>query len=214
MVGHVRFILVCILPAIALGKMQLDLPPQFFNDNDLTELYARDVEPIPGPLSFGHKYMTGGAGEGSQQLRPEEDFVQREQVKTDAMLPAYCEPPNPCPYGFSANDGCMEEFDNTAEFSRDYQGSQNCLCDEEHMFNCPGKASSEVQQFGDALEELIGKHGLEQHKGMMAKKFHEKRSNDSPRRKKRSVHYMKKSNPYMQGEPLRTVSKKDGRNVW
>jgi hypothetical protein len=59
MLGHVRFTLMCILPAIALAKMPLDLPPQFFNDNDLTELYTRDVEPIPGPLSFGHKFMTG-----------------------------------------------------------------------------------------------------------------------------------------------------------
>uniref|UniRef100_A0A914WXE1 Uncharacterized protein n=1 Tax=Plectus sambesii TaxID=2011161 RepID=A0A914WXE1_9BILA len=38
--------------------------------------------------------------------------------------------------------------------------------------------------------------------------------NDSPRRKKRSADHHQKENPYMQGEPLRTVSKKNGRNVW
>uniref|UniRef100_A0A914UU43 Neuroendocrine protein 7B2 n=1 Tax=Plectus sambesii TaxID=2011161 RepID=A0A914UU43_9BILA len=176
MVGYAGVSVLCMLAAVALGKLPLDLPPQFFNDNDLTELYARDVEPNPGPIAFGHKYMTGGAGEGSQQLRPEDEYVEREHIKTDSVLPAYCEPPNPCPHGFSSDDGCTEEFENTAEFSRDYQGRQDCLCDEEHMFNCPGKASSEAQQFGDALEELLGKQGLAQHKGMIAKKFHAKRA--------------------------------------
>ena len=39
------------------------------------------------------------------------------------VLPAYCDPPNPCPAGYTAEDGCiqMEEFENKAEFSRKYQ---------------------------------------------------------------------------------------------
>merc|ERR1719210_1794323 len=55
------------------------------------------------------------------------------------VLPAYCDPPNPCPKGYTAEDGCiqMEEFENKAEFSRKYQASQNCMCDSEHMFSCP-----------------------------------------------------------------------------
>ena len=71
------------------------------------------------------------------------------------VLPAYCDPPNPCPAGYTAEDGCiqMEEFENKAEFSRKYQvlmmmimmmimmmmiqASQNCMCDSEHMFSCP-----------------------------------------------------------------------------
>ena len=55
------------------------------------------------------------------------------------MLPAYCDPPNPCPKGYTAEDGCIEveEFDNEAEFSRNYQAAQSCMCDSEHMFTCP-----------------------------------------------------------------------------
>ncbi|KAF2365944.1 Neuroendocrine 7B2 precursor [Trinorchestia longiramus] len=57
--------------------------------------------------------------------------------KTDGVLPAYCNPPNPCPLGFTASDGCLEEFRNTAAFSRNYQALQECMCDTEHMFDCP-----------------------------------------------------------------------------
>merc|ERR1712110_1356111 len=55
------------------------------------------------------------------------------------VLPAYCDPPNPCPKGYTAEDGCIEveEFDNEAEFSRNYQAAQSCMCDSEHMFTCP-----------------------------------------------------------------------------
>merc|ERR1712209_235104 len=57
----------------------------------------------------------------------------------NGVLPAYCDPPNPCPKGYTAEDGCieMEEFENKADFSRKYQSSQNCMCDSEHMFSCP-----------------------------------------------------------------------------
>ena len=39
------------------------------------------------------------------------------------VLPAYCDPPNPCPKGYTAEDGCieMDDFENEAEFSRKYQ---------------------------------------------------------------------------------------------
>ena len=54
-----------------------------------------------------------------------------------SMLPAYCDPPNPCPIGYTSADGCIEDFENTSEFSRRYQSSQKCICDTEHMFDCP-----------------------------------------------------------------------------
>lgn len=38
--------------------------------------------------------------------------------------------------GILAEDGCLEEFENTAGFSRDYQAMQECMCDTEHMFQC------------------------------------------------------------------------------
>nr|CAG4650476.1 EOG090X0DEG [Sida crystallina] len=57
--------------------------------------------------------------------------------KPENVLPAYCNPPNPCPIGYTGEDGCLEEFENTATFSREYQASQDCMCDTEHMFDCP-----------------------------------------------------------------------------
>merc|ERR1712095_133546 len=67
------------------------------------------------------------------------------------VLPAYCDPPNPCPKGYRA------------EFSRKYQASQNCMCDSEHMFSCPDvnsfdsmyKNQQEAGLFGlDAMNSL------------------------------------------------------------
>ncbi|GMR58024.1 hypothetical protein PMAYCL1PPCAC_28219 [Pristionchus mayeri] len=85
---------------------QLDLSENGISMND-ADLFggiaARDAEAMPtGPLKFGTKYMTGGAGEGDQQLTEDGEFKHREQVKSDNVLPAYCEPPNPCPVGFTA----------------------------------------------------------------------------------------------------------------
>ncbi|VDO84190.1 unnamed protein product [Heligmosomoides polygyrus] len=79
---------------------------------DFIDLISRDAESVPSPVAFGSKYITGGAGEGEQKLREEENFQQRQEVKSDNVLPAYCEPPNPCPIGFTAADGCLEEFEN------------------------------------------------------------------------------------------------------
>ena len=64
------------------------------------------------------------------------------------VLPAYCDPPNPCPAGYTAEDGCIgvEEFQNKAEFSRKYQASQSCMCDSEHMFSCPDYNQPQVKQ--------------------------------------------------------------------
>uniref|UniRef100_A0A1I8AYE6 Neuroendocrine protein 7B2 n=1 Tax=Meloidogyne hapla TaxID=6305 RepID=A0A1I8AYE6_MELHA len=156
----------------------------------------------------------GGAGEGDQQLHPESEFSHRQEVKSDNVLPTYCDPPNPCPVGYSSRDGCLEEFDNTADFSRSYQARQQCLCDQEHMFNCQSKSTSE--QYEQDLEQMLAKNGL--HKSMIAKKFHVTRA-EEPRRRKRSISPQQKHqsysryNPYLEGEPLNSVSKKDGRKV-
>merc|ERR1711971_356863 len=70
--------------------------------------------------------------------KPVKDIGGGRHVK-GGVLPAYCDPPNPCPKGYTQEDGCIEveEFENRAEFSRNYQASQNCMCDSEHMFSCP-----------------------------------------------------------------------------
>ncbi|EYC30131.1 hypothetical protein Y032_0005g2467 [Ancylostoma ceylanicum] len=121
----------------------------------------------------------------------------------------------------------------SAEFSRNYQAQQHCICDQEHMFNCAEKEASDL---GASLQELLDEHSL--HRNMIAKKFHEKRSSDEklslasailatvnnmcisqqlPPRRKRSIRHPpphQKTNPYLQGEILKTVAKKNGRNVW
>ncbi|KAI6229649.1 Neuroendocrine protein 7B2 [Aphelenchoides besseyi] len=197
----------------AIGVIAGEFGGNFYPDSDFIDLISRDIESLPGPMAFGHKYITGGAGEGDQQLHPDGDFESRQDVKSDNVLPAYCEPPNPCPVGYSAQDGCLENFENTADFSRNYQAQQECLCDHEHMFNCPTK---DKDGYENEMNEMLDRNGL--HKNMIAKKFHEKRSdNEEPRRKKRSAGFQKpqtRSNPYLNGEPLHTVSKKNGRHLY
>jgi hypothetical protein len=84
----------------------------------------RDSEYMQHNSLFGAQFMSGGAGEGPHLPKP--------QVKTDA-LPAYCNPPNPCPVGYSEDQGCTIDFENTASFSREYQAAQECMCDSEHV---------------------------------------------------------------------------------
>jgi hypothetical protein len=94
--------------------------------------------------------LQGGAGEGKQLLKPDGTVKNSKEVKTDAALPAYCNPPNPCPVGYSVEDGCLEQFENTAGFSREYQSAQDCMCDSEHMFDCPSSLGRVLQSPGDS----------------------------------------------------------------
>lgn len=50
---------------------------------------------------YGHQYVQGGAGEGSQRLKPDGSIPNVQVIKSDSVLPAYCNPPNPCPVGYS-----------------------------------------------------------------------------------------------------------------
>merc|ERR1712141_303493 len=80
----------------------------------------------------------GGQMDESHQQQNQPQGSSKAHLK-GGVLPAYCDPPNPCPKGYTAEDGCIEveEFDNEAEFSRNYQAAQSCMCDSEHMFTCP-----------------------------------------------------------------------------
>ena len=60
----------------------------------------RDEEHLPYNPLWGHQFLSGGAGEGKQYLNPEGTIPNPHQVKSDSILPAYCDPPNPCPEGF------------------------------------------------------------------------------------------------------------------
>lgn len=101
-------------------------------------------EYIDHPLALiGHQYVQGGAGEGRQLLGPDGAFENVQVIKSDHAVPSYCDPPNPCPIGYTAEDGCLEKFVNSASFSREYQVKQQCSCDNEHsLFNCASPVST------------------------------------------------------------------------
>ncbi|XP_046663785.1 neuroendocrine protein 7B2 isoform X2 [Homalodisca vitripennis] len=161
--------------------------PPYYQDSPHPSL--RDREYLQHSSLWGHQYMTGGAGEGKQHLKPDGAVQNQKQVKTDAALPAYCNPPNPCPIGYNAEDGCLEEFENTAAFSREYQSAQDCMCDSEHMFDCSSH-DSELDQFVQQFQ------AENPHKNLVAKKYHVE----------------KDSNPFLRGDKL-PVAVKKGLNV-
>nr|CAG4649676.1 EOG090X0DEG [Scapholeberis mucronata] len=109
--------------------------------------------------------------------------------KTENVLPAYCNPPNPCPIGYTADDGCLEEFENTAAFSREYQSSQDCMCDTEHMFDCPASSLNNKNAKNRATAKMV----------------------DTAIRKIMSD--FQSENPYLQGDKLPIAAKKGNRVV-
>jgi len=164
--------------------------PSYYYDDDLA-LDSRSLSPVvkdveyeaAGPGPEGFQYISGGAGEGLQHLTPEGGQNNTQEVKTDQSLPFYCHPPNPCPKGFTAADGCDENVTDTAEaqkaFINEAMRSGACACDDEHMFNCPvvGEELDREEQsgldglLGDVLEPAsAGGNPLKQHDFIVAKK--------------------------------------------
>lgn len=94
----------------------------------------RDQEYMRHSTLWGKQYLNS-EGRENHPLRPE---GVKSRPQPESTLPAYCSPPNPCPIGYTAEHGCIEDFENTATYSRRYQASQDCMCDTEHMFECPG----------------------------------------------------------------------------
>lgn len=129
---------------------------------------VRDQEYLQHSSLWGHQYVSGGAGEGPHRVEP--------QVKSDATLPAYCTPPNPCPVGYSEEQGCTTTFENTAAFSREYQAMQECMCDGEHMFECPQEPRESARQMEPDLESYLAhQYQTSEHKNLVAKKFYHKK---------------------------------------
>lgn len=150
---------------------------------------VRDQEMLQHSSIWGHKFISGGMGEGPNYIKS--------STKTDTCLPAYCNPPNPCPHGYSKAEGCIVDFDNTAIFSREYQASQECMCDSEHMFDCPSTdesrnsndVTSDIEKF---LVQQFQTSNEISNKNFIAKKL------NSPNI----------GNPYLKGEKLPTAAKK------
>lgn len=128
----------------------------------------RDQEFAQHSSLWGHHFVSGGHGEGGDSMPA--GFGRMPQIKTDASLPAYCNPPNPCPVGFTEEQGCLMDFENTAGFSRDYQAAQECMCDGEHMFDCQQESKRQLVN-SDLEQYLAQKFGSTEHKNLVAKKF-------------------------------------------
>ena len=128
---------------------------------------VRDSEHMQHSALWGSQFISGGAGEGPH----------KPQVKTDATLPAYCNPPNPCPVGYTEDQGCTTDFENSASFSREYQEAQQCMCDSEHMFECSAKAQQDQSNGQQNFGFLAHQFQPQEHKNLVAKKFWVKKVN-------------------------------------
>ncbi|KAI8479272.1 Neuroendocrine protein 7B2 [Branchiostoma belcheri] len=90
------------------------------------EYPAEEELGVEGPQS-----ITGGASEGVQHLGPAGNIpnLWAAMVESDnnRKPDAYPNPPNPCPKGYTAEDGCIEDMPDTADFSRLYQAREEAL---------------------------------------------------------------------------------------
>ncbi|XP_067839677.1 neuroendocrine protein 7B2-like [Heptranchias perlo] len=94
------------------------------------EYPAHQATNLVGPQS-----IEGGAHEGLQHLGPYGNIPNIVAELTGDNIPknfnqdqGYQDPPNPCPLGRKAANGCLEHTPDTAKFSSEYQAHQ-------HLFN-------------------------------------------------------------------------------
>jgi len=200
------------------------LPGRSTKDSEFFDVSDYDLGPSGHPsirdqeylqhstLNLGHKFGGNGALNVKGQKVPTE-------VKSDTVLPAYCNPPNPCPVGYTSDDGCLEVFENTAAFSRAYQGSQDCMCDTEHMFDChASQESDDESDINLGQSPFLNDMQMDgEHKRVVAKKFYNKnapeetlsRLNEMARNAAAHDSGIKlDENPYLQGEKLPIAAKK------
>ncbi|XP_029534579.2 uncharacterized protein LOC115140372 [Oncorhynchus nerka] len=109
------------------------------------EYPAHQATNIVGPQS-----IQGGAHEGLQHLGPYGNIPNIVAELTGDNIPkdfsedhGYPDPPNPCPVGKTAADGCLENAPDTAEFSRKFQNHQH-LFDPEHDYPALAKWNKEL----------------------------------------------------------------------
>ncbi|XP_034943982.1 uncharacterized protein 7B2 [Chelonus insularis] len=143
----------------------------------------------PNPSIRDQEYLQHSTLVSSQRLSQDGDSTHKiqpgglkgiKEEKSENTLPAYCTPPNPCPIGYTSENSCLEEFENTAAFSRDYQSAQDCMCDSEHMLDCP---NAEENDRG-SLRNQISNSDFDK------------------------IVQLQESNPYFRGEKLPIAAKK------
>jgi len=172
---------------------------------------ARDPEHMAHSSLQGVHKVAGGTAEGEPP---------KKQVKTDKPLPAYCNPPNPCPVGkTAAADNCVENFQNTMENNQRLLRAQDCPCDREHMWSCPAgqetvssKGGSGQAAFTNVMSQLAGlsPEGLADLGFGVPENKHEKlvaKKSPGMVRRKRSDEQAE-FNPYFEGKQLAVAAKK------
>nr|CAX74242.1 Neuroendocrine 7B2 precursor [Schistosoma japonicum] len=219
-------------------KSNYELYPNTNNNNDkvlnqpsLTE--RRNEIAYQNPLWGEHK-VTGGSSEtgqwidyallgaGAQDLLDNESSVDNFNLSNEIEsfhieskvdnLPAYCDPPNPCPLNYKSHDlpsPCDHGIEDTIEFNRNWiirkMENGECSCDNEHMDSCPieSNENGDKNNFVSAQKADRKPYWVnpylrgESRKRLVAKK-----------RVKRShvYHY----NPYLMGSVHKTAVKKIG----
>jgi len=139
----------------------LDLVDDSYGDYDPAKRFDYDqAESFPAQL-VEQQALDDEESEVSDVPKTEPAVSQGNQAHANSMLPAYCDPPNPCPLGYTAADGCIEDFENTSEFSRRYQATQKCICDTEHMFDCPEENAHRGEEDIAAVNILAGIPGID-----------------------------------------------------
>lgn len=142
----------------------------------------RDHEYLRHSSLVANQRMNDEAGEDRHKVQAAEPKRPKEE-KSENTLPAYCTPPNPCPIGYTSTfinifiasknkliklfffflgaNNCLENFENTAAFSRDFQASQDCMCDSEHMLDCLNNNNENNQAMSGQIansefEKIVG----------------------------------------------------------
>lgn len=192
--------------AIVRYSLLSDAMRNFENSDGDFENFASDngdSHPIPSirdqeKLQHSSLWSYNAKNDGilkSAQTKPQYKI----RVKNEASLPAYCNPPNPCPVGYTEDQQCTTDFENTSAFSRDYQAAQECMCDDEHMFNCPPKKNVNTDDpldFDSDVKMLLSKQFellSQQHKNLVAQQD---------------------NNPYLAGDKLPIAAKKGTLAYW
>ncbi|KAK3589060.1 hypothetical protein CHS0354_008710 [Potamilus streckersoni] len=166
-----------------------------------SEAAIRDQEYMKQLPISGYQFISGGNGQNSQ--------AEREEVKSDKVLPAYCTPPNPCPYGYTGDENCLKEFENTPENNRRLLEQQDCPCDAEHMLNCPagGNNINPKSEFMD-LDSLDVKDNPYFDDGQKRLSLVAKKTPHTIRKRETGESFDQQYNPYLEGQKMRRASKK------
>ncbi|VUZ40664.1 unnamed protein product [Hymenolepis diminuta] len=143
--------------------------------------------------------------------KPFVDHIHKSQVKTD-RLPGYCDPPNPCPFGYDPETlatPCDKDIENTAEFNKHWivekMKNGECTCDTEHMMSCE-RYIWPKQQFGSLSKRQFVRTVFDSNPYLRG----QKRSNEVAKKSNHKHGFGNRPNPYIEGENLKSIVKKSG----